>query len=207
METKVYGDAVLLHKYLETLLGSKTKIKILRTLNKHKGKEFTIRELSDYINTSHTGVRKALQDLYEMNTVTLQTAGRSHTVHINEKSHLTPLLSSLFRYEENTVQELQKDIKKHLCNQPIIESVKIFGSVAQGKEKPRSDIDLLVVTSDTEKAEEIITQLQIYCNNKYGNPVMPRIVTSDIEDHLTYSNLIEEIEKNHITICEKTREP
>jgi hypothetical protein len=39
METIVYGDCMLLHKYMETLLVSKTKIKILRTLTKHREKE------------------------------------------------------------------------------------------------------------------------------------------------------------------------
>ena len=205
METKVYGDVVLLHRYLETLLGSKTKIKILRTLRRHKGKEFTIRELSDFIDTSHTGVRKALQDLYEMNAVTLKAAGRSHTVSFNEESHLTPILTTLFNYEEETIQELQKDIKKHLCPQPIIESVKIFGSVARGQEEPRSDIDLLIITSDRKKAEEIVTELQILCNNKYGNPITPHMLTPEEGCSPENQHLIEEIQNKNITICEKTR--
>jgi len=202
METKVYGDGVLLHRYLETLLGSKTKIKIFRTLYRHKGKEFTIRELSDFISTSHTGVRKALQDLYDMNIVTLKTVGRSHTVSFNEESHIMPLLASLFNFEEETIQELQKDIKKHLCYQPIIESVKIFGSIARGQEEPRSDIDLLIITSDKDKVEEILTDLQILCNNKYGNPIMPHIITTEEELSQTNPKLMEEMQIKHITICE-----
>ncbi|MFH2110722.1 MAG: nucleotidyltransferase domain-containing protein [Candidatus Bathyarchaeota archaeon] len=203
MATKVYGDSMLLHRYLETLLGSKTKIKILRTLHRHEGKEFTIRELSNFINTSHTGVQKALQDLYEMNAVTLKAVGRSHTVSLKEESHLTPILTSLFNYEEETIRELQKDIRKHLCHEPTIKQVKIFGSVARGQEEPRSDIDLLIITSDREKTEEILTGLQILCNNKYGNPIIPHIIA---EDEKSSQSLIEEIQDKHITICEKTRE-
>lgn len=36
------------HYYLETLFGSKVKIKVLRTLWKYKEKEFTIRELAKF---------------------------------------------------------------------------------------------------------------------------------------------------------------
>ena len=191
---------MLLHRYLETLLGSKTKIKILRTLHRYKGKEYTIRELSNHINTSHTGVNKALQDLYEMNAVTLKTAGRSHTISLKEESHLTPILATLFNYEEETIKELQKDIQKHLCHEPTIKSVKIFGSVATGQEQPGSDIDLLITSSDTEKTWEIITTLQIHCNNKYGNPIMPHIIA---ENQKSSQELVEEIQNKHITICEK----
>lgn len=196
---------MLLHKYLENLLGSKTKIKILRTLHRHKGKEFTIRELSEFIDISHTGVRKALQDLYEMNAVTLNAVGRSHIIYLNQESHLTPLLSYLFDYEENTIQELQKDIKKHLCPHPAIESVKIFGSVATGLEKPRSDIDLSIITSDHEKAEELLTELQILCNKKYGNPITPYILTPEEEKNLNNQRLVKEIREKHIPICIKNQ--
>jgi len=200
MATKVTSDPMLLHRYLETLLGSKTKIKILRTLHRHRGKEYTIRELANHINTSHTGVNKALQDLYEMNAVTLRKAGRSHTVTLKEESHLTPILTTLFNYEEETIKELTEDIQRYLCHEPTIKSAKIFGSVATGQEQPRSDIDLLITTSDAEKTWETITNLQIHCNNKYGNPIMPHIIK---ENQQINHDLEEEIKNSHITICAK----
>ncbi len=196
---------MLLHRYLETLLGSKTKIKILRTLNKHKEKEFTTRELADYIQISHTGVRKALQDLYEMNAVTLKAAGRNHIIILNKESHLTNLLESLFEYEENTIEELETDIRSHLCGQPFIESAKIFGSVAAGEEQPRSDIDLYIVTNNREKSEEALTELQILCNNKYGNPLTPYILTPMEENNPRTQLLQKEIQKKNIPICTKNR--
>lgn len=205
METKVYGDGVLLHKYMETLLGTKTKIKILRTLHRHRGKEFTIRELSDYTHLSHTGVRKALQDLYDMNAVTLTAQGRNHVIYLNQESHLTPLLSYLFDYEENTIQELREDIKQHLCPLPAIESAKIFGSIATGREEPRSDIDLLVITSEKEKTEETLTELQIHCSNKYGNLINPYMLTPEEEENINNQQLVKEIRENNIPICSKNR--
>ena len=205
METNVYGDVLLLHKYMETLLGSKTKIRILRTLNRHKGKEFTIRELSNYISTSHTGVRKALQQLYDMNAVTLNAQVRNHIVSLNRDGHLTPLLTYMFEYEENTVHELQQDIAQHLCNLDEIEEAKIFGSVATGKETPHSDIDLYIITLDKEKTEKSITDLQISCSRKYGNLVMPYILTPEEENNIDNQSLIKNIREKNIPLCKKVK--
>ncbi len=205
METNVYGDVLLLHKYMETLLGSKTKIRILRTLNRHKGKEFTIRELSNYISTSHTGVRKALQQLYDMNAVTLNAQGRNHIVSLNRDGHLTPLLTYIFEYEENTIHELQQDIAQHLCNLDEIEEAKIFGSVATGEETPRSDIDLYIITLDKEKTEKSITDLQISCSRKYGNLVMPYILTPEEENNINNKSLIKNIQEKNISLCKKVK--
>ena len=54
---------MLYHNYLESLLGSRVKVKILRTLCRHRGKESTVRELADFLDVSHIGVLKALEDL------------------------------------------------------------------------------------------------------------------------------------------------
>jgi hypothetical protein len=40
---------MLFHNYIETLFGSKVKVKALRTLWRFKEKEFTIRELAKFL--------------------------------------------------------------------------------------------------------------------------------------------------------------
>src|SRR3990170_531426 len=100
METLVYGGLMLYHNYLEMLLGSKVKVKILRALHRHSGKEFTVRELADFIGVSHTGVHKALDDLYGMNAVRIRVIGRSHTVAFNVESYAGGLVDVMFRMED-----------------------------------------------------------------------------------------------------------
>lgn len=192
---------MLFHQYLETILGSKTKLKILRALHRHGGKEFTIRELANFIGISHTGVRKALDDLYEMNAVSLKAVGKSHTVKINDESHVATLLDLLFRYEEETLNELQELVKKHLCCHGYIESVTLFGSVARGEEKPRSDVDLLILTNDKGKAEDSVSELQIEFSKRFGNPVAPIIHTRIEMEGLKGSEMLKEIQKHCITVC------
>ena len=197
---------MLLHQYLETLLGSRTKIKILRALHRHTGKEFTIRELADFIGVSHTGVRKTLKDLYEMNVITLKAIGKSHTVSINSSSHLLPLMDAIFAYEEETLSHLEKSIKEGLCGEDYIKRVLLFGSVARMEEEPRSDIDVLILTDDKERAEESVSELQSELSRRFGNPLAPYILTPSEIKELASAPLLKEINKRCIVVCDKQRE-
>jgi len=196
---------MLFHNYLEELLGSRTKIKILRALNRHKGKEFTIRELANYIKISHTGVHKTLNDLYNMNAVTLKSIGKSHTVALNQESHIADLLDILYGFEEGTLRELQKMIKSKLCNQASIESAAIFGSIARREENPLSDIDLLIVSSDREKAEDTVSELRVEVSRRFGNPISTYIMTREEMDKERPPSL-KEIPRRYIMICGKSLE-
>ena len=194
---------MLLHQYLETLLGSRTKIKILRALHRHTGKEFTIRELADFIKVSHTGVRKALDDLYEMNAVTLKAIGNSHTVTINSHSHLTPLMDTIFHYEDQTLSQLEATIRESLCDKDHIKRVSLFGSVARMEEEPRSDIDLLILTDDKERTEETVSQLQSEISRRFGNPIAPHILTPGEAKEPSRAPLMREINEQCITVCDR----
>ncbi len=110
----------------------------------------------------------------------------------------------MFDYEEKTVQKLREDIKQRLCPLPAVESAKIFGSVATGREEPRSDIDLLVITHEREETEERLTELQIHCSKKYGNPINPYILTPE-EENMDNQQLVKEIRENNIPICSRDR--
>ena len=76
-----------LHKYLEDVLGSKVKVRIVRELFKYPSKSFTIRELADSINFTHTGVRKALIGLKGSNLVRVEYHGQSNLINLNNKKH------------------------------------------------------------------------------------------------------------------------
>lgn len=197
---------MLLHQYLETLLGSRTKIKILRTLHRHGGKEFTIRELANFIGVSHTGVRKTLTDLYEMNVITLKAIGNSHTVSINNNSHLLALMDIIFEYEEETLSHLKESIKESLCGKDYIKRVLLFGSVARMEEEPRSDIDILILTDDKERAEESVSGLQSEISRRFGNPLAPYILTPSEMKELAGAPLMKEIHRQCIVVCDKQGE-
>ena len=190
---------MLYHNYLEMLLGSRVKVKVLRTLCRHRGKEFTIRELAEFLNVSHMGVRKALNDLYKVNAIRIRVIGKSHTIALNAESYAGDLADKVFRTEEETLGELVKLLKKGLSD-PAITSALIFGSVARGEEDPLSDIDLFTLTKDKEKAEVAISELQREVSNRFGNAISPYILSQGQLADKDKSQILEEIRKKHIVV-------
>jgi len=188
------------NRYLETLFGTRVKVKILRALWKYKGKEFTMRELAVHINFSHMGVRKAILDLEKTNVLKIKTIGKSHTVVLNEKSYAADIVEKMFLLEEETIGGLVKMSKKKLAI-PEIESAALFGSVARGEETPLSDIDLFIITDNKEKAESAVTQLQHEIALRFGNTVSPYYLSKT--EYLKKKNLpvMKQIIDKHITIC------
>ncbi len=196
---------MLYHSYLELLLGSKVKVKILRTLYRYKGKEFTVRELASFLDLSHMGIRKALDDLYKMNAIRIRVIGKSHTVAINAESYAADLIDKTFKIEEETLGELLKLLKKRL-NDPAITSAMIFGSIARGEEEPLSDIDLFILTKDKEKAETAISELQGEVSHRFGNTISPYILSKKELTDKDKTRILEEIRKKHLVICGKPLE-
>lgn len=193
---------MLFHNYLENLLGSKVKIKVLRTLWKFKEKEFTIRELAKFLEISHTGVKKVLDELEKMNIITTRTFGRSYAFKLNVNSYGASIVKAIFETEEKTLSELKKMLREKL-DVPEIISAALFGSIVQGKETPRSDIDLLIVTRERKKVEEIITELQKRVTEKFGNLISPYFITEEDLRKKRSVPPIKQVLENHILICGK----
>lgn len=206
MDTLVYGQIHMLYRnYLEMLFGSKVKVKILRTLNRYRGKEFTTRELAQFLDVSHMGVRRVLPDLYRMNAIQIKVIGKSHTVSINPESYVTNLVEEVFRIEEETLAQLVEILKKGLSD-PTIASAMIFGSIARGEEEPLSDIDLFILTNDKEKAEITISKLQREVSNRFGNAISPYILSEEDLSGEDKFQILDEIRKNHIIVFGKPLE-
>jgi len=202
MDDLVYGGSMLFHDYVEILLGSKVKIKVLRTLWKHRGKEFTIRELAGYLQISHMGVRKALSDLEKMNVISIRAVGKSHAVRLNTESYLTTLIESVFIFEDETLEGLVELINKKLTV-PEVASAALFGSIARREETPLSDIDILIVSNQREKVEETISELQREVALKFGNALSPYYLTEDDLKEGKATHLIQQILQDHLLVCGK----
>jgi len=147
--------------YIENILGSKIKIKILRLLVRYENKEFTSRELAKLANTSHTSVLRIINDLEANNIIKKEFYSRAHKIKINKSSYLYNLIKEIFNKEVNVKNELIKDIKT-LIPENIISTV-LYGSIAKEEENEKSDIDILIITNKKLKEQDnnII--------NKYGN--------------------------------------
>lgn len=189
-------------RYMENLLGSKVKIKVLRTLWKHKGKDFTIRELGSFLELSHMGIRKVLTDLERANAIKIRTIGRSHAIKLNESSYAASVVEKVFSCEEGTLDELVKTLKKRLST-PEVKSAVLFGSIVRGEELTLSDVDVFIITNDREKVEDAVSRLQHEVGLKYGNAVAPYYLSEAEFAKKKKTPVVRQILGNNIIICGK----
>jgi predicted nucleotidyltransferase len=158
------------HDLIEMLLGSKVKVKVLRTLWRYDEKEFTIRELAKFLGISHVGVKKVIDELEKTNVILVRTHGRSYAFKLNLRSYAASIVERTFELEREALPKLRHMMKRRL-EYPFVISAALYGSIVEEREEPRSDIDLLIVTNNKEKVEEIIAELQKDVSDKFGNSI------------------------------------
>lgn len=191
---------MILHRYLEQLLGNRASISILRTLFYHKGMVFTVRKLADIANVSHTEANDTVEKLEKFGILSIQPVGRAHMISLNDKSYvLKSIVEPILIAEEQTLQDLVNVLKKHLTTKKIISSA-IFGSVARSKEKEDSDIDLLVISDDFEHATEIIASATENISTIFYSRVSPLIFSKKEFLSKEKTDLVRSIISNHILV-------
>ena len=156
-------------RYLEKVLGNKTKIAMLRAFYKVPDKVWTSRGLADFIGTYNTTVLDNLGDLEEMGILIIGSHGKVKTIKVNKDSFIfKEMVKPLFQAEKNSLDKLIKDLKAMLGPKDA-KLFLVFGSIVDQKERPNSDIDLIVVTENKGKIDKIIENNQHVISNKYGN--------------------------------------
>ena len=170
---------VTLHDYAADILGSKTSIRLLRTLARYEGKVFTVRELSGAAGVSHPQASAVLKELEKRGVVRLQPVGRAYQVSLNEESYIVnSLIEPLFAAEKNTVGSLISAITPFFDDQRII-SAAIFGSLARGDEGTASDVDFLIISDDREFANECAAKAADIMLSRFGHALSPLILDTE----------------------------
>ncbi len=194
---------MMLHKYLEQVLGNKGSISVLRALIGHKGRVFTIRGLAEDAGISHTESASTVNDLERLGIVQVQPVGKAHQVSLNKKSYvLNKIIEPIFKAEPHLFQELLAIFQKNLNSKKIISAV-IFGSVARGEEKEDSDIDLLIISNDYDYAIESVSKIAEETSLAFHAKVS-HVIFSEKQFRTKKNNdLIKSIVKDHILITGK----
>ena len=161
---------MIFNNYLENILGSKVKIKLVRALLNHPNQTYSGRELARQVEgISHMAVFKSLKDLIAFNLVKVEYHGGVQLIKLNRKSCLYKPLEFIFNYEETTRDQLIREIRKIFSKKKDMGAVVLFGSVAKGEEEIDSDIDLLIITEDKERTKDIIANNQKIFTEKFRN--------------------------------------
>lgn len=137
--------------WLDPVLGSAAKVRVLRALTGGPDKWFTEAELARAIGMSPNTVNLAVRELAGTGVVRLLVLGRAHQVGLNRDSPLAATVSDLFRSEAKAVDLIAQAVRKVLKKG---ESCVLFGSAARGTMTSKSDVDLLLVASSWDAAAE-----------------------------------------------------
>jgi len=165
------------HETLEEILGSRIKIRILRLFYRTKG-SYTGREIAKLIDSSQEATRRALDDLAKQGLLRRDYAGTSYIYNLNEDHMLVgKVVNKAFLAEQNSIREIARIFKEQLGKE-FYKAI-IFGSVAKGKERPDSDVDILVVVRDgieMDAIEDRVNEAANLATAASGNPVMPIVI-------------------------------
>ncbi|MFW6113571.1 MAG: nucleotidyltransferase domain-containing protein [Actinomycetota bacterium] len=164
------------HETVEDVLGSSTKIRVLRLFCRTGGSH-TGREIARLIDRYPDTTNRALNSLERQGILKRDYAGPSHIYSLN-KDHLLvkKAIVRLFDVEQNALLYISKVFMDQLA-EDFLKAV-IFGSVAKKRERPNSDIDVLIIVQDSVDLEDIdekINEATVLSTFATGNPVMPLV--------------------------------
>jgi predicted nucleotidyltransferase len=157
---------------LDEVLGSKLKIRIIRTLHE-SGRPMTGMKLAQAAGYSHTQTYKALDELEMLGVITKDYAGASHIYSINPRSYVVnEMLAPALIAEKEILHALASRFYDRVGKDLI--SITLYGSVARRRDDPGSDIDLILIvrdTADLESLEDLVAEVSLDAALEFGGPV------------------------------------
>lgn len=147
--------------FIETIIGSPAKVKILRLLLETKI-AYSMEDTRKMTGLSIGVIHKTLHSLAKENLVILKKGeGKKRFYQANLDNKYAAKLSAVFEDEKNERRGIHVHIwnrLESLCSDLItkvngIKDVILFGSLARGELRINSDIDLFILTEDDFKDE------------------------------------------------------
>lgn len=181
---------------LYTAFDSKVKQKILFFLL-GSYTPMSERELARILEVSHASVNRIMREFSEIDLVYSNRVGNAVVWNINRKSLAYAELKKFPSILVSPLNHLIRTISLALASQPI-ERVVIFGSVAEGRERPGSDIDLFILTPDDKTKSSLTKPLESLgskCLELYGNCLQPYVLTEEEFNYPSNKHLLGNIEK------------
>jgi len=126
---------------LKTILGSKTRINILKLFIFNPKREYYVREIERLIKTSFDLVRRELIHLESIGLLKSRVSGKQKYYTLNTEHMLFPEFKSMI-LKTSGIGDI---IKSAIKNRNDILIAFIYGSYAKNDENTESDIDLFVI--------------------------------------------------------------
>ena len=188
------------HNPLDKILNSAIKVKILRFLCKTEA-EWSGRQIAQEIKASPAACHKSLRELNNERVLLLRSVGKSYLYSLNKENFIiSDLLKPLYKKESKIPEEIYETISSLVIKNIV--SIAVFGSVKRKKERPTSDIDLLIVVKNPENRKEVekdFEKVNEKILSRFGNTVS--IYLQTIEEfkskYKKKAPLIKDILKSH----------
>ncbi|MEM2874632.1 MAG: nucleotidyltransferase domain-containing protein [Candidatus Hadarchaeales archaeon] len=190
-------------KYLEDLLGTKSDIKILRTLCEYPTKEFNESELARVSRVGQKTVNRMMPKYVGYGIVNVRTIGRANVYSLNSEHYIVKQLMQLFKAESVARLELERRLREAFKDDEDIISLVVFGSLARGEEKPTSDIDVFVVAEDKEGVKNRLQAVEEITMKEFGNVISEYILTPEEFRRKRKAQAIKEILAHGVLIVGK----
>lgn len=206
--------------FLEDVLGSKGKIKILRVLLE-RATAYTREELEEETGLSTGAVHEALKELVRTGLVTeLKGEGKQRFYKIRREGGdiLAKNLSDLFEHEKfserkeavpvhhwNRLAEVVRRLRAMLDGR--LSLVVLFGSLARGDVTPRSDVDLLLVLREMpdESIRGVRSELRKGWDVDFS--LVPRSLEQFEEMKREGTSLFEEVQRDGVVLFHSEDSP
>lgn len=137
-------QGILLRNPLSTIFGGTQALALELLLSVDA--LLSVRDIARQIDVSPSTASTALDSLKTQGVITRQIVGVTHLYKINSHYFLMPHLKNLLDVSNDLDQKTVDYLRGRLSN---IESIILYGSHARKTSTPTSDIDLLVVHSNT----------------------------------------------------------
>ncbi len=139
---------------LENILGSKSKIKILRAMMRNEERAYSLDDVAKLTGLSCGAAYPAIQQMLESRFIIKRKAGKTPLYQINKSHFLMKPVRRILNVEKYGYVGIARRFSDKLGKKGVY-AVVLFGSAARGEITEKSDIDILVVCDGPEakKAE------------------------------------------------------
>ena len=170
------------HEPLDDILGSESKVRVLRFLCR-KGGEWSGRRLAAELSMNPVTAHRALRGLRDATLLDLRKSGSGFSYSLRDnhtlvRGLLRPLFDEESRALDHLADLLREQIRKGLKADVV--SAALYGSVARRQEQSASDIDLLVLVPSARakrKVQEGFDRLWQALSAEFGNSLAVYINT------------------------------
>jgi predicted nucleotidyltransferase len=135
---------------LASALFSQVQLRVLGLLLGQPARGYQLTEVINLAGSGRGAVQRELKKLSKSGILNVSIAGGRKVYQANRQSPIFEEIHSLILKTVGLIEPLRKALRSFL---PKIEIAFVYGSVAQGHDTAKSDIDLMIIGSDIAYAE------------------------------------------------------